>query len=156
HINIPVVLGDRGMGKSYWWAALQSRDHRGLLAHAAPDVRIREETLVFPGFGKTPDLTQYPSKDVFARLLADGQKSRLMWKAVVVWSAGRFAAEHDLGRNAYNGAGQGDGTGFGAGSGAGLWDGSGFGDGRQIPSVDLVLPAVDSWEERVAWTVDNP
>jgi hypothetical protein len=158
HINIPVVLGDRGMGKSYWWAALQSREHRGLLGRAAPDVRIREETLVFPGFGKTPDLTQYPSKDVFARLLAHGQKSRLIWKAVVVWSAGRFAAEHGLGRNAGNGAGHGDGAGFGGGTGggAGQWDGSGFGDGPQIPSGDLVLPTVDSWEDRVAWTVDNP
>ena len=158
HINIPVVLGDRGMGKSYWWAALQSREHRGLLARAAPDVRIREETLVFPGFGKTPDLKQYPSKDAFTRLLEAGQKSRLVWKAVVVWSAGRFAAEHGLGRGAGSGGGQGDGTGFGGGSGygAGLWDGSGFGDGRHIPPVDLVLPAVDSWEERVAWTVNNP
>ncbi len=158
YINIPVVLGDRGMGKSYWWAALQSREHRGLLARAAPDVRIRDETLVFPGFGKTPDLTQYPSKDVFARLLAAGQKSRLIWKAVVVWSAGRFAAEHGLGQGAGTGAGQGDGRGFGygSGSGAGLWDGSGFGDGRHIPPVDLVLPAIDSWEERAVWTVDNP
>jgi hypothetical protein len=152
HINIPVVLGDRGMGKSYWWAALQSREHRGLLARAAPDVRIREETLVFPGFGKTPDLKQYPSKDVFARLLDAGQKSRLVWKAVVVWSAGSFAAEHGLGLP----VGSRSGYGGGAGAGAGLWDGSGFGDGRHIPPVDLVLPAVDSWEERVAWTVDNP
>lgn len=158
HINIPVVLGDRGMGKSYWWAALQSREHRGLVARTAPDVRIREETLVFPGFGKTPDLTQYPSKDVFARLLADGQKSRLVWKAVVVWSAGRFAAEHGLGRIADKGAGRGDRTGSGGGSGdgAGLWDGSGFGDGRQIPPLDLVLPVANSWDERVAWTVNNP
>lgn len=150
HINIPVVLGDRGMGKSYWWAALQSRAHRGLLARTAPDVRIREETLVFAGFGKTPDLSQYPTKDVFAHLLDTGKKSRLVWKAVVVWSAGRFAAQHGLGR----GAGDGDGTGFGGGSGydAGL----GFGDGRHIPPVDLVLPAIDSWEERVAWTVENP
>ncbi|ODT04865.1 MAG: hypothetical protein ABS52_01550 [Gemmatimonadetes bacterium SCN 70-22] len=157
HINIPVVLGDRGMGKSYWWAALQSREHRGLLARAAPDVRIREETLVFPGFGKTPDLKQYPTKDVFARLLGAGQKSRLVWKAVVVWSASRYAAEHGLGRNADNGAGQGDRTGSGGGGdvGTGLWDGSGV-DGRQVPPVDLLLPAVDSWEERVAWAVDQP
>lgn len=155
NINIPVVLGDRGMGKSYWWAALQSREHRGLLARTAPDVRIREETLVFPGFGKTPDLPQYPSKDVFARLLIGGQKARLIWKAVVVWSAGRFAVEHGLGRNAENGTPAGT-TGFGTGAGAGLWDGSGFGDGRQIPPVDLVLPIVSSWEQRVAWTVDNP
>lgn len=138
HINIPVVLGDRGMGKSYWWAALQSPQHRGLLARTAPDVRIREDTLVFAGFGKTPDLTRYPSKDVFARLLASGKKSRLIWKSVVVWSAGRFAAEHGFGRD--------------AGTGAGM----GFGDGRHVPPVDLVLPAIDSWEERVAWTVDNP
>ena len=130
HINIPVVLGDRGMGKSYWWAALQSREHRGLLARMAPDVRIREETFVFPGFGKTPDLARYPSKDVFARLLNTGRKSRLVWKAVVVWSAARFADERGLG--------------------------GGVGDGRDIPPVDLVLPAIDSWEERVSWTVDNP
>jgi hypothetical protein len=158
HINIPVVLGDRGMGKSYWWAALQSREHRGLLARVAPDVRIREETLVFPGFGKTPDLKQYPSKDVFARLLAAGQKSRLVWKTIVVWSVGRFVAEHGLGRRAGNSEGQADGTRLGSGSGydASLWDGSSFGDDRVIPPVELVLPAIDTWEERVAWTVNNP
>ncbi|MBK7235802.1 MAG: hypothetical protein IPI02_09335 [Sterolibacteriaceae bacterium] len=158
HISIPVVLGDRGMGKSYWWAALQSREHRGLLARTAPDVRIREETLVFAGFGKTPDLAQYPTKDAFARLLEARQKSRLIWKAIVVWSAGQFAAQHGLGRGAGDGAGHGDGTGSGGGSGcgAGLWDGSGFGDGRHIPPVDLVLPAIDSWEDRVAWVVSNP
>lgn len=153
HINIPVVLGDRGMGKSYWWAALQSREHRGLLARAAPDVRIREETLVFAGFGKIPDLIRYPSKDVFARLLKEGWKSRLVWKAIVVWSAGRFAARNGFGRAAST-----DETGFGggSGSGAGLWDASGFGDGRHIPPVDLILPAIDSWEGRVAWVADNP
>lgn len=158
HINIPVVLGDRGMGKSYWWTALQSREHRGLLARAAPDVRIGEKTLVFPGFGKTPNLAHYPSKDVFARLHGAGQRSRLVWKAVVVWNAGYFAAEHGLGRGAGNGEYQGGGAGIagGNGYGAGLWNGSGFGDGRHVPPVDLVLPTIDSWEERVAWTVNNP
>jgi len=158
NINIPVVLGDRGMGKSYWWAALQSREHRGLLARAWPDARIREETLVFAGYGKTPDLTQYPSKDVFAHLLRLGHKSRPIWKTIVVWSAGQFAAQHGLGRGAGAGAGLGDGTGFGfgEGAGAGLWDGSGFGDGRRIPQVDLVLPDIGLWEERVAWLTANP
>lgn len=138
HINIPVVLGDRGMGKSYWWAALQSREHRGLLARIAPDVRIREETLVFPGFGKTRDSTQYPSKDTLTPLLDAGQKSRLIWKAVVVWSAGRFAEQHGFGRDVAEGGGV------------------GFADGRQTPLVNLVLPAIDAWDERVAWTVANP
>lgn len=115
HINIPVVLGDRGMGKSYWWAALQSPIHRSLLARNAPDIRIGEETVVFPGFGNTSDLQKYPTKDVFAHLLGAGQKSRLIWKAVVVWSAGSYAAKNGL------------------------------------ATVDAVLPAVDSWVERVAW-----
>lgn len=142
HINIPVVLGDRGMGKSYWWAALQSREHRRLLANIAPDVRISEDTLVFAGFGKTPDLTQYPSKDVFARLLEAGQKSRLVWKTVVVWGAGRFAAQHGFGRS--------------VGEGAYQEDEMGFGGGRRIPLVELILPAIDSWTDRIAWTVANP
>lgn len=138
HINIPVVLGDRGMGKSYWWAALQSREHRGLLARIAPDTRIREETLVFPGFGKTRDSTQYPSKDTLTPLLEAGQKSRLIWKAVVVWSAGRFVAQHGFGRDVAEEGGV------------------GFANERHIPLVNMVLPPIDAWDERVAWTVENP
>lgn len=153
HPNIPIVLGDRGTGKSYWWAALQSRPHRALLEHQAPDTRINANTLVFPGFGKTVDLGRYPDKDTFGHLLGQGYKSRIIWKTVVVWSAGTFAAEHGLGPTAGD---DGSGYGGGYGAGAGLWDVSGFGDGRVIPRVEVRLPHVSSWNDRVAWLTANP
>ncbi len=163
NLNVPVVLGDRGTGKTYWFTALQSPEHRALLARAAPDTRIRENALVFAGFGKRqampPNSTdQFPSKDEFVRILSLGQKSRLIWKTIVVWGAGKFLAEHGVGRGAGNVGGQGDGTGFdgGSGHGAGLWDGSGFGDGRRIPPFDIVLPDLREWVDRVAWLVENP
>jgi hypothetical protein len=128
NINIPVVLGDRGMGKSYWWAALQSREHRGLLARTAPDVRIREETLVFPGFGKTPDLFLYPTKDVLERLLAIGHRPRMIWRAVIARGA-ELCAD--------------------------LIEGHGGGE-RHVPAVSYVLPDTGDWIERVAWVAQNP
>ncbi len=84
NLNVPVVLGDRGTGKSYWWAALQSSPHRALLARFASDTRIRLDTWVRPGFGKTLAPDNYPSKDVLAKLLANGHKPRLIWKAVAL------------------------------------------------------------------------
>jgi len=84
NLNVPVVLGDRGTGKSYWWAALQSSPHRELLARFASDTRIRRDTWVRPGFGKTLNLDSYPSKDVLAKLLANGHKPRLIWKTVAL------------------------------------------------------------------------
>ncbi len=132
-INIPVVLGDRGMGKSYWWAALQSREHRALLALTAPDVRIQEETLVSPGFGKIQDRAKYPSKDAFASLLKAGQKSRLIWKTVVVWSVGQLSAQ------------------LGLAGGVGVAVG-----GTQSSQENIGLPSYDFWKDRVGWVVENP
>lgn len=128
HIDIPVVLGDRGMGKSYWWAALQSQRHRALLARAAPDVRINERTQVFPGFGKTPNLFQYPTKDVLVGLLQAGHKARLIWKTIVAYGA-------ELGADVAEQAGL---------------------SLSAVPPVNRVLPDIEHWSERVAWVSANP
>ena len=133
HINIPVVLGDRGMGKSYWWAALQSREHRGLLSRLAPSVGIKEETLVSAGFGKTLSADQYPSKDALDRLLKKNLKPRLIWKTIVTWQVGRLTADF----------------GFSTGDGHAL-------TGSRIPPVDTILPDLPFWEERVCWLENNP
>jgi hypothetical protein len=91
-----------------------------------------EETLVSAGFGKTPDLAKYPSKDVFARLLNRGQKSRLIWKTVVAWSVSQLVAQ------------------------LGLAMGTEGVDGTRIPQVEIGLPGIDSWADRVAWVIANP
>lgn len=128
HINIPVVLGDRGMGKSYWWAALQFREHRALLARVAPDARINEGTQVFPGFGKTPSMSKYPTKDVLAGLLKSGHKARLIWKTVVA---------------------------YGAELGADIAEQAGY-NFSPPAEIEYVLPDIDGWAERVEWVTKNP
>ncbi len=85
-LQIPLVIGDRGMGKSYWWAALQSRDHRALLAKAAPDARIGPDTIVRAGFGPKLLPDSYPSKDVLTELRGVGATSRLIWKTIALWN----------------------------------------------------------------------
>ncbi len=86
HLNIPVVVGSRGTGKSFWWAALQSREHRALVERFAPDARIKGATRVYPGFGNRPNPERYPGRDTLAMLLDRGRSAREIWKAVVVWA----------------------------------------------------------------------
>ncbi len=110
HLNIPVVIGSRGTGKSFWWAALQSKEHRRLVEQSAPDARIKEATRVRPGFGVTPNPQHYPGRDTLAMLLERGRSAREIWKTVIVWAV----AEGEL------------------------------------------VPALDLWEQRVAWVVEHP
>lgn len=86
HLNIPLVLGDRGMGKSFWWSALQSEDLRRYVEAVAPDTRIKRTTRVVPGFGKPYNAGRYPSRMVLAALLGEGAEPYLIWKAVMVWA----------------------------------------------------------------------
>ena len=86
HLNIPLVLGDRGMGKTFWWSALQSEDLRRYMQAVEPDTRIKRTTLVRAGFGRPLDVDRYPSRMVLASLLRQGVEPYLLWKAVMVWA----------------------------------------------------------------------
>ncbi len=86
HLNVPLVVGSRGTGKTFWWSALQIAEHRALVEKHAPDTRIKRDTAVRPGFGKKPDLSRYPNRDVLAALLGEGRTARQVWKAVMVWA----------------------------------------------------------------------
>ena len=86
HLNIPLVLGDRGMGKSFWWSALQSEDLRRYVEAVAPDTRIKRTTRVSAGFGKPLAVDNYPSRMMLAALLHHGNEPYLIWKAVMVWA----------------------------------------------------------------------
>jgi hypothetical protein len=96
NLSVPIVVGDRGTGKSYWWASLQLRSHREELAKEAPDARIRANTIVVPGFGNAatiqdqPSLDFYPSPKLIDELL-DQFSAETIWKTIIVWAVGREA-----------------------------------------------------------------
>lgn len=88
HLNVPVVVGSRGAGKSFWWSALQSEEHRGLVEAFAPDTRFKRTTQVRPGFGPVANNARYPDRDVLAHLLRAGFTARDIWRTVLLWAAG--------------------------------------------------------------------
>lgn len=83
HPNVMLVVGMRGAGKSFWWAALQQSEHRRLLDQLEPDLGL-EAAEVRVGFGERPDPDAYPSRDVLASLVRQGHDPRLIWKTVAL------------------------------------------------------------------------
>lgn len=82
-----VVVGGRGVGKSFWTAALQSTKLRELLGSSMSgiaDVDVRA------GFTGTEAIEQYPNADVFSTFLDQGRDPYDLWRAVVLrWVADR-------------------------------------------------------------------
>jgi hypothetical protein len=92
-----VVVGGRGVGKSFWTAALQSSQIRDLLGAEASELEGIE---VRAGFGTADAINMYPNADVFSALLrADGDAYDL-WRSVVLrWVAER--QEQTIPRNSW-------------------------------------------------------
>lgn len=94
NLAVPIVVGDRGTGKSYWWTSLQMRSHREELAREAPDARIKANTIVTPGFGNAATIRDqlsldfYPSPKLIDELL-DQFSAQSIWKTIIVWAVGR-------------------------------------------------------------------
>lgn len=86
-LDAHVVVGARGVGKSFWTAALQSEPLRALLGAAATELRGID---VRVGFGNRETIDDYPNADVFSSFLAHGDDPYDLWRAVVVrWIAQR-------------------------------------------------------------------
>lgn len=82
-----LIVGARGVGKSFWTAALGSASIR---QHLGQSVRELEQTDVAVGYGSGENIDAYPSGDVFASLLDKGNKPYDVWRAVVSrWLAPR-------------------------------------------------------------------
>ena len=77
-----LVEGNRGAGKSIWWAALLSEEHRRVVARTLPKARLDSPLLVSAGFGTGLSPKQSPSKDILADLLRD-LEPRQIWRTVV-------------------------------------------------------------------------
>lgn len=80
-----LVVGIRGAGKSVWWTALQSEEHRKVLSDAWRRPILADVEKVDAGFGAAPRPNDYPDKRVLASLLQAGRKPSEIWRTVVAW-----------------------------------------------------------------------
>jgi hypothetical protein len=80
-----LVVGIRGSGKSFWWAALQQETHRAVIGRR---IDFGGPMLVSTGFGERPSPDDYPSKDVI-RSLAARLETRKIWLTVVLHHVAR-------------------------------------------------------------------
>lgn len=83
HPDSMLVVGIRGAGKSFWWAALQRVEHRSLVEKSLTHTGISKETIVSQGFGETPSPENYPGKDLLLRLLGIFD-ARQIWRTIVL------------------------------------------------------------------------
>lgn len=79
-LEASLVVGSRGVGKSFWTAALDSRDLRALLQ---PEIKDLDRTDVHIGFSVRPLIDQYPDESTFALLLDQEYDPYDIWRAVV-------------------------------------------------------------------------
>lgn len=82
-VEASIVMGMRGSGKSFWWAALSSDAHRRFIAQAFPSAHLSTKIRVLRGFGDAVRSADAPGKDVLAQLIRNGIKARTIWRAVV-------------------------------------------------------------------------
>lgn len=86
-LDAHVVVGGRGVGKSFWTAALQSGQLRKLLGYAASELQGID---VRAGFANAEDIGSYPNADVFSTFLDQNGDPYDLWRAVILrWVAQR-------------------------------------------------------------------
>lgn len=76
-----LVVGARGVGKSFWTAALSDPHARASLIG---EVKELAQANVYIGFGSKPNIDAYPDKDTFSKLLKNGHAPYDIWRGVVV------------------------------------------------------------------------
>ncbi len=82
-----LVEGIRGVGKSFWWAALDSEPHRRYVASVFPEARIGGNVETSQGFGPQLPPAKAPGKDTLVQL-AESFDHRHIWRAVVATHIG--------------------------------------------------------------------
>ncbi|CAK0756425.1 conserved hypothetical protein [Gammaproteobacteria bacterium] len=83
-----LVVGARGVGKSFWTAALGSTTLRNTIGQS---IREMERVDVRIGFSVLESIDNYPNADTFAQMLTSGITAYDIWRAVIVrWIAERL------------------------------------------------------------------
>jgi len=79
----PIVVGDRGTGKSFWSAALNGEETRLLIGRQLRRLHL-ESVRVSWGFSSQRGNAQHPSRQVLGRLREEGFPAEAIWRAVVL------------------------------------------------------------------------
>lgn len=82
-----LVVGARGVGKSFWTAALRAPNLRQVLGKSVKEL---ENTDVHVGFGVAPDIDAFPDMEVFAQLISSGFEPFEIWKGVIIRWLSKF------------------------------------------------------------------
>lgn len=85
HPNASVVIGIRGVGKSFWCSALQEPQIRTLVSELAPHVGVAQNMRIAVGFGARSEPDSYPGRDTLDTLLKTGISARLIWRTVIAF-----------------------------------------------------------------------
>jgi len=89
-LDAHIVVGGRGVGKSFWTAALQSDPLRKQLGAAVAELQDIE---VSSGFSNAEAIETYPNADVFAAFLEQNGEPYDLWRAVILRWVALKAAE---------------------------------------------------------------
>lgn len=81
-----LVIGARGVGKSFWTTALSAPELRQQIGATVPEL---VNTITKIGYAAKPCLPDYPDRDTFKALLDKGHEPYGVWRAVVLrWLVG--------------------------------------------------------------------
>ncbi|HEY5235868.1 MAG TPA: hypothetical protein VIJ14_06805, partial [Rhabdochlamydiaceae bacterium] len=81
--NCEVIVGDRGVGKSFWSSVLKDDAARTAIAPIYPKPKL-EKVQVRLGFSEALSRPEHPSERVIASLLADFSDPAIIWRTVIV------------------------------------------------------------------------
>lgn len=80
-----LVVGARGVGKSFWTAALSDDT---ILRQIGESVKELATTTIHVGYAAKPAITNYPDRDTFNILIKSGFEPYFVWRAVILrWLA---------------------------------------------------------------------
>ena len=78
-LETSLVIGTRGVGKSFWWAALQSAQIRESLSQYLPELPRFD---VSAGYGEKANSRSYPDMETFGYLIGQGHEPLSIWRGV--------------------------------------------------------------------------
>ena len=79
--NVPLVIGMRGAGKTFWWGALQDPAVRRLASRSIRQSGLTKASEVRTGFGVGIAPDEGPDKDILRQLMVNNEP-RMIWRTV--------------------------------------------------------------------------